>query len=1715
MELSTPAEQRAFAVAKLKRAASLPRMKDGRRPPMHVEAVSEGERSQLDRQERDAPGQMDDDSPMMSEAQAEDEVEVTPPQPEPEPEPEPEVEAEHSEARADDPKTEEEPIISPPATPLLPEETPTKSRRRSRSRSRGRSSKDFKGKARATQSPVPTNAAHSANDSSPDEGPVLSAPQPTVFTSPPLISPIPAHFALLQHAQRFLASPEPGMMYPGTSPPTPMIPTLQEIQREALQRGLFRSNSAAARLMALQQLTSSDAFDPSFASPSATPPPLPGKIFRNNTVSGSGGERSAARKVMMRQLGKRLKEAEAEQTSGGEDPQPVTPTRRKRRSKRNSTNRPAVVDDREPPSAASPTTPVFPIPALLPSNFDLTRDIRSATPARTPTPNPRSPSVERSREDALAKLTGESPAAATYQYETALERRGVVVEEEDDAPEHDHGSASPISRLTYNGHLGSPPHPASIRSLHVSDAAPSALVESGDIGVSGYMPDSTQGQQDDYQSPFANPVDEKEGFGEDEEEEEEEERHVENEAARRSPWSDAYDREISWVAEPVPERIPVHDDNEYDDVEDTDEPEEHPSTPQPHSDAEEHEHEDDDESLPRVSTHSKDLLVDIETSPEPQTPSHMPPSPSSAILLHGHLSDDSSSRIFPTHVSASSPSQAELSSPNPEYLEWEDPPRVIATDTTPKKNGDNSQSKWDRVKIAFARSTSSNGRRSRTNSIRERTNNTDSSTSRESGASLTSNSKPDKEFASPYFPSSPGGVSPVPPASSETLLKYGGDAKLFPFPGMKRLEEERRARGGGLSLNASSPDIVSQPTLDEFSAISSGSASSRTPQPSPEISRDRKLSHQASDTRLLQKFSAGNSPSATLSPQSSATLLDAPSSPSGNSGWLNGKLPTNREGVKKWLSAKGLFPSQSSQPSYPSLQQQVPAPPAASQPAPSDMAMKPSLTELLSSQQQNDLLVEWEDASRTPTTTQEANAQGAEPPQDGHDSVAIETPSQEGSSTPETPARDKLPYELPHGRASNGDAHYAASPAHQLHSMSPAPDANSSATPDPTSSLDDYASQSSPSSPSSPERSPPIVSRTPSSMVLERLDEMLGRGSRGPSGGSLVDDPPRKLLLSSQVLQVANSNTVKDRFLFLFNDILVVAKPVTHDHDALLDTKPSPLDRKFIIKSVVQLRDVRFTADRDDLPLNSFASISRNPLIRTFVVQFAKDTDNAISHFFEKSQTRDDPVVLGQLLFRTLDLDRAKLGDYLSRRTSKVVLKAFIENFGFGGVRIDKALRVFLQSIHLAAPSRHANPLEYVSDSFASRWYDANADLIAYGKDLAIRLVRAIIQLNDVLYGGVVQDPWKSTQIKRNVTSRDFIDAFRRYDPRCFVSDELLDRIHGSVRREPLSQARSTAYSTTPDQIIVFKRPIPSRLTYRMQSEPVIVRIPQADPSLIIHLHGNELIFDPPYLTFNRSAEASFRITGSALGLKTVSFSRSGATALLYTGLPLSSPIVVERSFMRNTFQVAFVNHEHEKRRYMFSVDDPVMRHNWTVSLKRQIDVASSGQQAQAASSSQFYRAAEQIAFRVLQETLIPPTSGDWDNPRSAFSASTQLFPQARIQPLSPQRGSRVNGSLPATHVRSKSRSQVYHRQGPGKLEQEELDILLSPNGDTTDSPETEQEDTLPLEPGVRLWGGKELEMVCQQNSAIVLVLSSSQSEPANGRPSPSPSPLRPGIPVR
>ena len=55
-DAASVAEQRANAVARLRRAVSLPRMKDGRCPPMHVKAVTgDSEKFQADELQPEPP----------------------------------------------------------------------------------------------------------------------------------------------------------------------------------------------------------------------------------------------------------------------------------------------------------------------------------------------------------------------------------------------------------------------------------------------------------------------------------------------------------------------------------------------------------------------------------------------------------------------------------------------------------------------------------------------------------------------------------------------------------------------------------------------------------------------------------------------------------------------------------------------------------------------------------------------------------------------------------------------------------------------------------------------------------------------------------------------------------------------------------------------------------------------------------------------------------------------------------------------------------------------------------------------------------------------------------------------------------------------------------------------------------------------------------------------------------------------------------------------------------------------------------------------------------------------------------------------------------------------------------------------------------------------------------------------------------------------------
>lgn len=1045
---------------------------------------------------------------------------------------------------------------------------------------------------------------------------------------------------------------------------------------------------------------------------------------------------------------------------------------------------------------------------------------------------------------------------------------------------------------------------------------------------------------------------------------------------------------------------------------------------------------------PRVSASSKSVLVESETSPEPVV-SYLSPAvtpvchPSAPIKIESSFSQQS----FPQRLSVAS----RIGERSPLGAEFTELDTYSAADSL-KRAETGTASTWERVKNTLVRAGSSSGRRSRTNSIvtRERRDNTDSSVSRESGGSLTMAKieiAPSSQLQAPSLMQSPSAsasilsltpapprmsTSPIPPASD--MSRYQ-NSKLIPFPGIVKLEEERRRNQ---LPTASSVDVshYNEELHPPPMTLSWSSGSSQTADLG-----ERKISRQNSDIRP-----AGYTAESKSSVQEYIDLSMA------QNGSISGmKLPMTLPGVKLWLkNSKKKPPSQPT-----NSPTSVPVSPSPIlDPDMSTAAKRPSLSDIFA-KRPNELGNDWEDTLLTQDTGKSGNG-----------------PREANSSNFDVTRGQSVPVESVPSLESNSRVTSDPSSLSRVATITPAP-----------SSISDYPAPT--PSESSSTSSTSSLSGRQGLMVLERLEENLSRVSRSPMWSAAVDDPPRKLVLSSPVLQVVNQNTVKDRFLFLFTDILVIAKPVASDHhDSMTDPfRLSLPDKKYTVKSIAQLKKLRFCADRIESSKPPVLG-ARNSLIRAFITEFSVDPDRAVQSLFAKVKLDHDPSLLGQLLFKTMELDRSRLGDYLSRKTSRSVLKSYLDGFNFAGLRVDVALRVFLHSINISQYAHTYGTLEYLLDAFASRWYEANTKFVAYDKDTAIQLVWALAQLNDRLHGPLADEPGATDKILRTVTTREFQEAFRRYDTRYLVSDDLLQELYRSLFHERLCQACPSILNTQEIPITI-KRPLPSKLTYKAQSEPIVFRLPQPDPHFTIELYGQDLIFDPPILQFSRTSEASFRVTGASLGLKTMTMCRSGPNAVKYSGLPLSHSIGVERAFMKNTFQIAFVNQSGSKRRYMFSVDDPIIRNEWATCLRRQIDSSNATsaalRSAGSFASSKFHRAAQTIAFEILEERLVGRTAGQNhsddslqnENPFSHLTDSSSPF---RITPI---------------HPRSKSRSRIHpYGAANNELELNRLQNISTGSNDSSNI------DTLERRPDGPMWTSRDLELYCQQNSSISLVLS-------------------------
>lgn len=612
----------------------------------------------------------------------------------------------------------------------------------------------------------------------------------------------------------------------------------------------------------------------------------------------------------------------------------------------------------------------------------------------------------------------------------------------------------------------------------------------------------------------------------------------------------------------------------------------------------------------------------------------------------------------------------------------------------------------------------------------------------------------------------------------------------------------------------------------------------------------------------------------------------------------------------------------------------------------------------------------------------------------------------------------------------------------------------------------------------------------PANRILQQLDDILGTEALDSDAPSALDNPPRTLLLHAPVLQVVNANTVKDRHLFLFSDLLLIAKPIIEDDTATGQPIPSNLDNKFIIKSIVELRHLKLVATED--PMEDTGTKKRHPLLFAFVERFSTDPKRAIASLIQKGGLANDGATIANLLFRNPDLNRNQLGAYLAARENKHTFRLYIGRFRFTGVRLDDALRMILMSVRLP---HNLESAEYMLSVIASQWTEANG-MTGFDPSLTLSLVIAIMKLSDALHSEMSPDGNVFSFPNGAISVDDFIAAFRERDTRLLVPEDLLTRIYASVRKEKIEQASDNSmFSMTPDiEASIEPSRLPTRLTYRTPSELLTITIPEPDAKFSIKLHGTDLKFEPNVLNFAKQRSQSFRVTGSALGVRAMILIKYGANAPRYQGLPLNKAFSIERAFMQHTFQIAFVNHLDVKRKYMFSTLSPEVRTNWIRVVRDRIEASVS----RPLPTSRALIAAEMVAVSVLRDALIaaedPPPLTSFAAPSPRLNTAAPRFGTAGplLPLLAPPRSGRLGtgtssrSGMLGNLIRSNSISKTY-AAGIGKGE---ADLIVENNGARKQSSYGQNRGNIKEEENPFAKAGSEIQLITEQNSLLPLVLS-------------------------
>jgi IQ motif/SEC7 domain-containing protein len=180
--------------------------------------------------------------------------------------------------------------------------------------------------------------------------------------------------------------------------------------------------------------------------------------------------------------------------------------------------------------------------------------------------------------------------------------------------------------------------------------------------------------------------------------------------------------------------------------------------------------------------------------------------------------------------------------------------------------------------------------------------------------------------------------------------------------------------------------------------------------------------------------------------------------------------------------------------------------------------------------------------------------------------------------------------------------------------------------------------------------------------------------------------------------------------------------------------------------------------------------------------------DLGIDYLVKQGFLELSPLSVAKFLHATPDLARAKLGEYISEAHnafSMKVLSCYLEKFDFAGLRVDKALRKFLQTVQIPG---EAQKIEKIMEMFGKRFLKCNpnfANKLKSTDSIATLCVAIMLLSTDIHTPDIKPD--------KKLIEKDFLSQLHGADAGRHFDQKLLKSIFKSVKKQE--------FQTTPDHV--------------------------------------------------------------------------------------------------------------------------------------------------------------------------------------------------------------------------------------------------------------------------------------------------------------------------